>query len=169
MVKNILHVAAGLGLFITSATRGRCLFCILVSEEGGSDFSMVTRAVGSCENWQLRGAHGVHLGEQESLTRRGKCSSPKKKVVPTGSQKTRCLLVVFLCVPGDLPRIGTSILNALADLTVILELVFFFLLASCQLQALMIIILQQACSSTSYSFVTLSLTKLKSPVRRPHL
>lgn len=45
---------------------------------------------------------------------------------------------------------GMSILNHLADLTVILELVFFFLPASCQLQALMIIILQQACSSTSY-------------------
>lgn len=36
-----------------------------------------------------------------------------------------CLPVVFSCIPGDLPRGGTSILNHLADLTVILELVCF--------------------------------------------
>lgn len=44
---------------------------------------------------------------------------------------------------------------------------FFFLPASCQLQALIISILRQACSSTSYSFVILSLTKSQSPMRDP--
>ena len=58
-----------------------------------------------------------------------------------------------------------SIFNHLADLTVILD--FAFLLASCQLQALIIIIHQLACSSTSYSFVKWSLTKVKDPIFEP--
>lgn len=44
---------------------------------------------------------------------------------------------------------------------------FFFLLASCQLQALIIIILQLACPSASYSSVNLTLTQLRSPVKDP--
>lgn len=57
-----------------------------------SDLSIVTRDVGSHENRQLRGAHGVHLGEQESSQegesvlpqRRGWCPQVPRRLVSAG-------------------------------------------------------------------------------------
>lgn len=103
--------------------------------------------------------------EEGILTRRGRRCSLKERVVHTGARKIRCLPRVCLHVPQDLPRIWMPVLNHLADLTVILD--FFFLPASCQLQALIIIILQLACPSASYSSVNLSLTQLRSPGKDP--
>lgn len=82
----------------------------------------------------------------------------------SASQKMRCLpLLVFLHVPEDVPCIWVPAWNHLADFTVIFQTPFF--LAACQLQALIIIILQQACTCASNSFVKLSLIYLKSPER----